>query len=150
MIILLVALVLVFALTIAIGLRDDRDSGDSSLVDQLRRFQSDRFLVNENSQGCGDNETSITLAAGTCTITVERSGRFSAPVRAAVSVVSGIRVLVVVVPDSGPTQKQKVKGGDCSEAVFGRGGGTLSLACVSTTGCVVRLLRQSCPVEVPL
>jgi hypothetical protein len=156
---LLVALVVIFVITIGIGgchaSGSGKDPDHPGAVGGLKGLQGKRFLElgDKATATCAPPGAVTFTVNGTCTITVEKRAFFRTSTRIifrrcidppSCQTPSTFSFFVVsVVPKNGPTETDQVAGKRCFATAIDHAGGTMTL----TGSATITLQRQACPKE---
>jgi len=146
MIILLLAIVVIFLITIGIGgchaSGSGKDPDHAGAVGALKGLQGKRFLKigDKASTTCGVRPNDVGLIVnGTCTITFQKRSFFSRSTR--VVFTPSATIFVLVKPENGPERNDRVDGGKCYASAIDHAGGTMTLVGNAT----ITFQREPCP-----
>lgn len=149
LIVVLVAIVMVFVVTIALGAGRPAGSSsdDTGPVEFLKGLRSGSFLQIDGdvvAPNCANvTSTSVTVAGmSACSIHVAARGFFSRPTQVALE--SSGTLGVTVHPKEGPSLEGELTTGECFGTSIDRHGGDILLSAAATT-VVVTLRGESCP-----
>jgi hypothetical protein len=150
LIIVLVALVVIFVITVGIGgchASGNRRTDDESAVGALKGLQGNRFLeigdkASASPPSCGSPGAQTLTVNGSCVITFEKRAFFRRSTRVVFRPNS--RVSVIVVPRDGPRQDEQVNQGECFATAVNHSGGTLTLKPLVGTTATLFLQRRPC------
>lgn len=158
MIIVLVALAVIFLITLGIGgchRSGPPDPDRAGFVRSLKGLQGNRFLQigDKASTTCVQANAVIVRVNGTCQIFLQKRAFFRRSTRVAFRrcLDAACQTLgqfpfpfqVSVNPRKGPTQSDQVGGETCYGTAIGRSGGTITL----TGNATISLQRPGCPSE---
>jgi hypothetical protein len=152
MIIVLVAVVVIFVITVGIGGCHDsgsgRDPDDAGAVGTLKGLRGKRFLrlgdkASASPSGCFVGPRTLQISGNTsCTVTFQKRAFFRRSTQ--IAFVANAPVFVIIKPESGPDQQQLVSAGRCFGSAVGRAGGTMQ---VFGTNATVQFRETQCPPE---
>jgi hypothetical protein len=150
LIIVLVALVVIFVITIGIGgchaSGSGKDPDHPGAVGALKGLQGKRFLkigdkATLTPNTCAQGPTTLRVN-GVCIVTVEKRAFFRKSTR--VALVANAPISVFVNPKNGPQVNKAVNAGRCFGSAVDHAGGTIQ---ISGSNATVTLLQQGCPKE---
>ncbi len=150
LIVLLVAVVMVFVVTLALGA--GRPSGSSSddtgPVEFVKGLRSGSFLQiggDVAAATCSNvTSNSVTVVAmSACSIELAERGFFSQPTQVALEPNGPLSVIVQ--PNEGPSLEGDLAGGECFGTSVDRHGGVIVLRASGAAAITVTLRTESCP-----
>lgn len=149
LIVVLVAIAMVFVISVGFGARGDNGRPDATdPVEFLKGLRSERFLQLDEglSTTCQRRSADEVVVAGPCVITAPAPGLFGRP--PSVVIASSAPVTAQIQPERGPPLQEVVGGDDreCLQAVLA-GGGRVRLEPAGNVNTVVELRGESCPEE---
>jgi hypothetical protein len=148
LIVVLVALVVIFVITVGIGgCHGGGDTDDAGAVSALKGLQGNRFLeIGDKAiappPGCGSPDANTLTVNGTCVVTFEKRAFFRRSTR--VVFVANKPMRVIIDPNDGPRQDEQLRALECFASAVNRSGGTMTLTSLSGVA-TVSLVRQGCP-----
>jgi hypothetical protein len=152
LIVTLVAIVVIFVITIGIGgchaSGSGKDPDHAGAVGALKGLQGKRFLTigdkaTVTPTACALNPTTLRInGSGACIVTLEKRAFFRKSTR--VAFVANAPISVFVNPKNGPQVNKGVNAGRCFGSAVDHAGGTIQ---ISGTNATVTLLQQGCPKE---
>ncbi len=150
LIVLLVAVVMVFVVTLALGAGrpTGSSSDDKGPVEFLKGLRSGSFLqigADVSAPTCSNvSSNSVTVVAmSACTIEVAGRGFFSRPTQVALE--SSGPLSVTVAPSEGPLLEGDLGPGECFGTSIDRHGGNVLLKAPGAAAVTVTLRSESCP-----
>jgi hypothetical protein len=147
LIIVLVALVVIFVITVGIGgCHGGGDTDDAGAVRALKGLQGNRFLeigdkASAPPPGCGSPDANTLTVNGMCVVTFEKRAFFRRSTRVVFRANKPMRVIIN--PNDGPRQDEQLGVLECFASAVNRSGGTMTLTVVGSA--TVSLLQQGCP-----
>jgi hypothetical protein len=152
LIVLLVAIVVIFVITIGIGgchsSGSGKDPDHAGFVGALKGLQGNRFLkigdkATVTPDTCNQGPTTLRINGfGSCIVTVQKRAFFKKSTR--VALVANAPISVFVNPKNGPQLNKAVNAGKCFGSAVDHAGGTIQ---ITGTNATVALLQQGCPKE---
>jgi hypothetical protein len=147
LIIVLVAIVVLFVVTIAIGASHGSSASPAhpGFAGALKGLQGSRFLTigDAATTTCAivGSAPTVLSVSGSCVISVEKRGLFSSATRVAFD--ANGQVGVVAETKSVPAQTNTVDGGECYGSAIDHSGGTITLSAFPAT--TITLRTAACP-----
>ena len=148
MIVLLVALVVIFLITVGMGgCHGSGNTDRPGAVSALKGLQGKRFLeigdkASVSPTNCAGPGPAMLTVNGTCLVTFEKRAFFRRSTRV---VFRANRPMAVVVdPKDGPRQDEQLNAFECFASAVNHSGGAMSLTSPSGVATVF-LLREPCP-----
>jgi hypothetical protein len=149
LVIVLVLIAVLFVISLAAGSSHGNQPPNSAgIVSALKGLRSSPLRSfdarDQASPSCASGPTAILVGSSACTITLDKRGFFSRPIRVILSQTSNPMSTVVQVhvqPNSGAAQTMTLNPGDCLDTAVSRSGGTITM---SSAAPVALALVGSC------